>query len=107
MRGAVSLCEAPQEHNSSAQYSCVRSIRTYLSAMYVLGLESPSHFFWDEKCYSQDRSDRSGSGGPDDTKCYIDMQKTLAIQVLCIATTSWGKAIIEASEETPHSTASI
>ena len=36
MRGAVSLCEAPQEHNSSAQYSCIRSIRTYLSATYVL-----------------------------------------------------------------------
>ena len=45
-------------------------VRTYLSVMYVPGLESPSHFFWgggggDEKCYGQDRSDGSGSDGPE------------------------------------------
>ena len=39
-------------------------VRMYLSVMYMHGLESPSHFFWDEKCYSQDRSDHSGSDGP-------------------------------------------
>ena len=59
MHGAVSLCEAPQEH--SAQYSCGHS--TYV-LVYTPGLESPSHFFWDEKCYGQDCSDRSGSDGP-------------------------------------------
>ena len=41
----------------------------------------------------------------------IDMQKALAIQVLCIATTSWRKGIIEASEMasevTSYSSASI
>ena len=33
-------------------------VRTYLSAMYMPGLE-----FWDEKYYGQDHSDLSGSDG--------------------------------------------